>query len=41
VIIGVPGEWVGRRKNAGAVNIAYGAPGGFTVAGNQLWHQNK
>ena len=41
--IGVPGEDVGSRASAGAVNVVYGcflcSPGGLTSANDQLWTQ--
>jgi hypothetical protein len=38
--IGVPGEDIGIRADAGAINVLYGATGGLTSARNQFWHQN-
>lgn len=38
--IGVPGETVGTKLNAGAVNVIYGSPSGLNAAGNQLLHQD-
>jgi hypothetical protein len=38
--IGVPGESVLTIEDAGAVNVIYGSVGGFTPAGDQLWHQD-
>jgi hypothetical protein len=39
VAIGVPGEDVAGTTNAGAVNVLYGAEGGLTDAGNQIFSQ--
>lgn len=41
LVIGVPGEDIGTRVNAGAVNVIYGSSGGLTAAGDQIWHQNR
>ena len=38
--IGSPGEDVGSRMNAGAVNVIYGAPGGLSNVGDSLWTQD-
>jgi hypothetical protein len=38
--VGVQGERVGGRENAGAVNVLYGGARGLSATGNQLWHQN-
>jgi hypothetical protein len=38
--IGVPGETVGSVTDAGAVNIMYGAAGGFFSARAEIWHQD-
>jgi hypothetical protein len=38
--IGVPRENIGRMRDAGAVNVIYGAVGGLTSAGDEMWHQN-
>jgi len=40
VAIGVPYEDVDAANNAGAVHVIYGASGGLTDVGDQLWHQN-
>jgi hypothetical protein len=39
--VGVPGEDLGGRQDAGAVNIIYGSTAGLTTAGNQLLHQDS
>jgi hypothetical protein len=42
--VGVPGEDitdVAIIRNAGAVNVLYGSPGGLTDADDQLWYQGK
>jgi len=39
--IGVRGESVGGEAGAGAVNVIYGAGGGLSSVGNQLWHQDS
>ena len=39
--IGVPRENIRLRRDAGAVNVIYGAIGGLTPLGNDLWHQNS
>ena len=40
--IGVPGEDGGAgRKDAGAVNVLYGAPSGFSYDDDQMWHQDQ
>ena len=38
--VGVPGDRVGGPIKAGAVNVIYGADGGLTTDGDQLWHSN-
>lgn len=38
--VGVPGEDVGGKVDAGAVNVIYGSSAGLGPAGNQLWHQD-
>ena len=38
--IGVPGEDLGGRVEAGAVNVLYGSATGLTAAGDQLWTQD-
>lgn len=37
--VGVPGEAIGKRALAGAVNVIYGSPRGPATAGNRLWSQ--
>ena len=39
--VGVPYEEVGAFTDAGAVNVIYGALGGLSATGNQLWHQDS
>ena len=39
--IGVPFEDVGTTSNAGAANVIYGAAGGLTATGNQLFDQTS
>jgi hypothetical protein len=39
--ITAPGEDVGRVMDAGAVHVLYGAAGGLTATGNQLWSQDS
>ena len=41
LVIGVPGEGIGRRDNAGAVNVLYGTRDGLSVADDQILHQNS
>jgi hypothetical protein len=41
LLVGVPGESVGRVNNAGAVQVLYGSAGGLSTAGNMLWTQNS
>jgi hypothetical protein len=38
--VGVPGEDVGAVMEAGAANVAYGAAGGLTATGSQLFTQD-
>ncbi len=38
--IGAPGEAVGSRAAAGAVNVLYGSGNGLDAAGDQLWYQD-
>jgi len=38
--IGVPGEDIRNIRNAGAVNVIYGAAGGLNSANDDMWHQN-
>ncbi len=37
--VGVPGEDLGRTRNAGAVNVIYGSAAGVSPVGDQLWSQ--
>lgn len=39
--IGVPMEDIGRRRNAGAVNVLYGSANGLSADNDQFWHQNR
>lgn len=39
--IGVPGENVGIKTDAGSVNVIYGSGAGLTAAGDQIWHQDS
>lgn len=39
--VGVPGEDVGTRADAGVVHIIPGSHTGPTPVGDQLWHQNR
>jgi FG-GAP repeat len=39
--ITAPSEDVGRVMDAGAVNVLYGAAGGLTATGNQVWSQDS
>ena len=40
--IAAPGEAIGSRANAGAVNVLYGKNNvGLTTQNDQIWHQNK
>jgi hypothetical protein len=36
--VGVPGETLGNRTGAGAVQVLYGSPTGLAAAGSQFWH---
>jgi hypothetical protein len=38
---GAPGERVARGRRAGAANVVFGAAGGPSTAGNQIWHQGR
>lgn len=40
VAIGVPGEDIGSRNGAGAVNVLYGSPSGLGTARNQFFSQD-
>jgi hypothetical protein len=37
--VGVPGDAVGGKDDAGAVNVIYGSATGLITSGNQLWTQ--
>ncbi|MGH2572720.1 MAG: hypothetical protein ACRDGU_04435 [Actinomycetota bacterium] len=39
--IGIPGETVGGRADAGGVGVIYGSASGLHSAGNQFWTQNS
>jgi disulfide bond formation protein DsbB len=39
--ISVPGESIGTKVGAGAVQVLYGSSSGLSSSGNQLWHQNS
>jgi hypothetical protein len=39
--IGVPGESVGSKQFAGAVNVLYGSSSGLAATGNQFWTQDS
>jgi hypothetical protein len=39
--VGVPNEDVGKKADAGAVNVTYGSVTGLSSAGNQLWIQDS
>ena len=39
--VGVPDEWVGSAKEAGAANVLYGSPAGLTAQDNQFWNQDS
>jgi hypothetical protein len=39
--IGVPGETVAGRDDAGAVSVLLGTPSGLTATGDQRWHQDS
>ena len=41
LVIGVDLENVGTENDAGAVHVLYGAPGGLTATGSQLWSQES
>lgn len=40
LVVGAPGEAIGSRQDAGAVNILRGSPVGPTAKGDQLWYQD-
>ncbi len=39
--IGVPGEMVSRKRNAGAVQVLYGSANGLRATGNEYWTQDR
>lgn len=39
--IGVPGEDIGVHRDAGSVNVLYGAAGGLSAVGDQAWSQDS
>jgi len=39
--VGVPGDVVSGKDEAGAVNVIYGGAAGLTADGNQLWSQDS
>ncbi len=39
--IGVPGEVVSGKRNAGAVQVIYGSASGLRTAGNEYWTQDR
>src|SRR4051794_12177712 len=39
--VGVPGEDIGFRSGAGAVNVIYGSATGLTEVGDQFWAQES
>ena len=41
LVVGVPHESIGTKKDAGAVQVLYGSPTGLTASGDQVWHQGK
>ena len=41
VVVGVPGESIGSRDDAGLVHILYGSASGVTSVGDGLYHQNS
>jgi hypothetical protein len=40
LVVGGPGEAIGARREAGAVNVLRGSPSGPTARGDQLWYQS-
>jgi hypothetical protein len=40
LVSGVPGESIGTKASAGAVNVIYGSASGLTSSGNQSWTQD-
>ena len=41
MVVGVPGEGIGSRNNAGLVHILYGSASGVTATADGLYHQNS
>ncbi len=41
LVVGVPGEGIGSRNNAGLVHVLYGSAAGLTADGDGLYHQNS
>jgi len=41
LVIGVPGEAIGKINDAGAVNVLYGATAGLSGLRSKIWHQNS
>lgn len=41
VAVGVPGEGIGSKNNAGAVHLFLGSPTGLRALGSQLWTQDS
>jgi hypothetical protein len=39
--IGVPGEAIGTKSEAGAANVLYGSSSGLSKAGSQIWYQDQ
>ncbi|MET8148892.1 hypothetical protein ACIBSW_22275 [Actinoplanes sp. NPDC049668] len=39
--IGVPGETVNGRSDAGAINVVYGSAAGLSLTGDQIWDQSS
>ena len=37
LVVGGPGEAIGARREAGAVNVLRGSPSGPTARGDQMW----
>ncbi len=41
LIVGVPGETVADRANAGAINVILGSADGLAASGSNYWHQAR
>jgi len=41
LIVGVPGNVVGGRADAGGINLILGAANGLEASGTNFWHQNR